>query len=56
MVFGISHGYQGGKQVATITVLGLLYGLLAWWRRSLRPGMLAHGWTDVFSGLLSPRL
>jgi membrane protease YdiL (CAAX protease family) len=56
VVFGISHGYQGVKQVVTITVLGLLYGLLVWWRRSLRPGMLAHTWSDVFSGLLSPRL
>lgn len=56
VVFGISHGYQGGRQVVTITVLGLLYGLLAWWCRSLRPGMMAHAWTDVFSGILSPRL
>jgi membrane protease YdiL (CAAX protease family) len=56
VVFGISHGYQGWKQVVIITVLGLLYGLLAWRRRSLRPGMLAHAWSDVFSGLLSPRL
>lgn len=56
VVFGISHGYQGGRQVVTITVLGLLYGLLAWWRHSLRPGMLAHAWTDIFSGILSPRL
>jgi membrane protease YdiL (CAAX protease family) len=56
VVFGISHGYQGPKQVVTITVLGLIYGLLAWWRRSLRPGMLAHAWSDVFGGLLSSRL
>ncbi len=56
VAFGISHGYQGGKQVVIITVLGLLYGLLAWWRRSLRPGMTAHAWSDVFSGILSPRL
>ncbi len=56
VVFGISHGYQGGRQVVTITVLGLLYGLLAWWRHSLRPGMLAHAWGDIFSGIISPRL
>jgi CAAX protease family protein len=56
LVFGISHLYQGGKQVVTITVLGLLYGLLAWWRHSLRPGMLAHAWSDIFSGILSPLL
>jgi CAAX protease family protein len=56
IVFGISHGYQGFKQVVIITVLGALYGVLAWWRRSLRPGIVAHAWTDVFSGILSSRL
>jgi uncharacterized protein len=56
VVFGLSHGYQGGKQVVIISVLGLLYGLLAWWHRGLRPGILAHAWSDVFSGILSPRL
>lgn len=55
VVFGISHGYRGLKQVVVITVLGALYGILAWWRRSLRPGMMAHTWTDIFSGILSPR-
>lgn len=56
VIFGISHGYQGVKQVVVITVLGALFGILAWWRRSLRPGMIAHTWADVFSGILSPRL
>ena len=56
IVFGVSHGYQGLKQVVVITVLGALYGVLAWWRRSLRPGMAAHAWTDIFSGILSSRL
>ncbi len=39
----------------TITVYGALFGLLAWWRRSLRPGMIAHAWTDIFSGVISGR-
>ena len=56
VVFGVSHSYQGGKQVVIITVLGALFGLLAWWRRSLRPGMITHAWTDIFSGILSSRL
>jgi hypothetical protein len=30
--------------------LGLLYGLLAWWRKSLRPGIVAHAWSDIFGG------
>jgi CAAX protease family protein len=49
--FGIGHGYQGAKNMAVIAVLGLLYGLLALWRGSTRPGMLAHAWSDVYGGL-----
>ena len=49
--FGIGHAYQGIKNVVVITVLGALYGLLALWRRSTRPGMFAHAWSDVYGGL-----
>jgi membrane protease YdiL (CAAX protease family) len=28
--------------MAVITIFGCLFGLLAQWRRSLRPGMIAH--------------
>jgi hypothetical protein len=34
-----------------ITGFGLLFGCLAEWRKSLRPGMIAHAWTDIFAGL-----
>jgi hypothetical protein len=33
--------------------LGWLLGLLAYWRKSLRPGMLAHGLQDSIGGLVS---
>ncbi len=36
--FGIAHGYQGTQNVVVITVLGVLYGLLALSRRSTAPG------------------
>ena len=55
VLFGVSHGYQGVQSVITITVYGTLFGLLALWRRSLRPGMIAHAWTDIFSGVISGR-
>ena len=42
LVFGAGHGYQGPRLMAVITVFGCLFGLLAQWRRSLRPGMIAH--------------
>jgi uncharacterized protein len=51
VAFGIGHGYQGAKNVVVITFLGILYGVLALWRRSTRPGMLAHAWSDVYAGL-----
>jgi len=53
VVFGIGHGYQGTKQVVVIIVLGALYGWLAVWRRSVRPGMFAHAWADIFGGILA---
>jgi len=53
ILFGISHGYQGVRNMMLIAVLGGIYGLMAHWRRSLKPGMIAHAWTDIFSGLLA---
>jgi membrane protease YdiL (CAAX protease family) len=52
IVFGASHGYQGWKSMLLIGVYGVLFGLLASWRRSLRPGMIAHGVQDTLGGLL----
>ncbi len=53
VVFGLGHSYQGLKQVVIISVLGMLYGWFAAWRRSLRPNMICHAWTDIWSGWLS---
>ncbi len=50
VVFGASHGYEGGARMLLIGVFGFMFGLLAWWRRSLRPGMIAHAWHDALSG------
>lgn len=51
VLFGISHGYQGIEACVRIACYGALFGLLALWRGSLRPGMMAHAWTDIFSGI-----
>jgi len=51
LLFGISHGYQGIEQCAKIACFGALYGLLAVWRGSLRPGMMAHASSDILSGI-----
>lgn len=48
-VFGFGHGYQGIKLIVMIFIYGVMFGLLAWWRRDLRSCMLAHGWTDAIN-------
>jgi membrane protease YdiL (CAAX protease family) len=52
VVFGIFHGYQGWKHVITISVLGILFGLLAAWRKNLRANMIVHAWADLWEGWL----
>jgi membrane protease YdiL (CAAX protease family) len=51
VLFGVSHGYQGIEASAKIACFGALYGLLAVRRGSLRPGMMAHAYGDVLSGI-----
>jgi len=51
LVFGVGHSYEGAWAVAKITAYGILFGLLAAWRKSLRPGMLAHAWSDIFAAV-----
>lgn len=48
LVFGIGHLYEGVGQVARIALFGALFGFLALWRKSLRPGMITHAWSDIF--------
>jgi membrane protease YdiL (CAAX protease family) len=50
--FGLAHAYQGTRAVAEIVGIGLLFGLVAWWRKSLIPVMLAHAAMDIAAGLL----
>ena len=52
VLFGVGHAYEGLGAVAKIIAFGLLYGSVALWRRSLRPGMIAHAWSDIWSGWL----
>jgi membrane protease YdiL (CAAX protease family) len=52
LVFGIAHSYQGWRAVTVISVLGVLYGALAVWRRNLRANIVAHAWSDIWEGWL----
>jgi uncharacterized protein len=52
VVFGLCHFYQGWKNVVVICVLGVLFGVLAVWRRNLRANIIVHAWADVWGGWL----
>jgi hypothetical protein len=51
IAFGLIHP-RGWKAVVVISILGVLYGGLAAWRKNLRPGILSHGWSDLWEGWL----
>jgi len=51
-VFGMPHVYQGIRLATEATLYGILFGALAHWRGSLRPGILAHAWSDIAARLL----
>jgi membrane protease YdiL (CAAX protease family) len=52
IVFGLAHGFYG-KAMLAVMVQGWLLGLLVYWRKSLRPGMLAHGLQDSIGGIVA---
>lgn len=52
VVFGIGHLYEGVGAVVRIMGFGVLFGILAVWRKTLRPGMIAHAWSDVFGVII----
>jgi membrane protease YdiL (CAAX protease family) len=51
MIFGGSHAYEGWKKMIQIAVFGSLFGILALWRKNLRPGMMMHFAQDSVAGL-----
>jgi membrane protease YdiL (CAAX protease family) len=55
IAFGASHAYQGTIPMIVIAIYGCMFGWLAYWRKSLRPGMAAHFIQDGVGGLLLAR-
>jgi len=51
VVFGSAHAYEGARGMVLITVFGVLFSLLALYRRSLRAGIFVHAWHDLIAGL-----
>lgn len=56
IAFGAGHGYQGWRLMTVIAVYGAMFGMLAHWRRSTRPGMITHGVQDSLGGLFGRHL
>jgi len=50
MVFSLGHYYQGWIRLVPVVLIGTLLTIVALWRKSLVPGMIAHGLGD---GLVS---
>jgi membrane protease YdiL (CAAX protease family) len=51
LIFGCAHGYEGVGRMVLVGIYGMMFGLLAHFRRSLRPGMIAHAFHDGIMGL-----
>jgi membrane protease YdiL (CAAX protease family) len=51
LIFAIGHLYQGWKPALVTAIYGLVFGLVAAWRRSIIPGALAHAIADIIGGL-----
>jgi membrane protease YdiL (CAAX protease family) len=53
-LFGLVHWYQGFRMVIVISVIGAVLGVFAQWRKSLRPGMIAHALGDIVNIIPNP--
>ena len=51
VIFGLGHIYQGWKPALVTAIYGLVFGLVATWRRSIVPGAIAHAAVDILGGL-----
>ena len=50
--FGAAHAYQGFRMAVLISLFGAMFGILAYWRGTVRPGMIVHAWQDSLGGLV----
>ena len=50
--FGPVHAYQGCQRATVIAVSAILFGIVAHWRGTVRPGMFAHSLQDAIAPLL----
>lgn len=51
-IFGAVHAYQGWQRATVIAGSAILFGIVAHWRGTVRPGMFAHSLQDAIAPLL----
>ncbi len=49
--FGAMHSYEGFHSVISIVAIGIIFGLVAMWRKQLRTNIVAHSFMDIVGGL-----
>src|SRR6266404_2992854 len=50
--FGAAHAYQGWSRAVVIALSAILFGVVAQWRGTPRPGMFAHALQDAIAPVL----
>jgi membrane protease YdiL (CAAX protease family) len=51
-IFTYGHLYQGWLRLIPVVLIALVLTLTALWRRSLIPGMIAHGCGDALVSVM----
>jgi membrane protease YdiL (CAAX protease family) len=54
--FGVAHAYQGPSGMAVTGALGIGFGMLFVWTRSLVPGQVLHAAVDLVNGIVAGRV
>ena len=52
VIFGVAHAQQGAASAARIAIYGVALGVVAQYRKSVMPCVIAHVATDLVSGLV----
>jgi membrane protease YdiL (CAAX protease family) len=55
-IFSLGHGYEGSAGVVTVGVIGLFFGIIYLWRRSLVTTMVMHFLLDFIGIVFAPML
>ena len=52
VIFGAGHAYEGWQKAVAITFFAIFAGVVAAWRRSLRPNMIGHAMMDLLAAAM----